>query len=117
MKKIFVIILVLIVGAVIVLMTVDFNRLGKDSVYIEVIDPTDIEEEKLDNGEIMTRYWYQQTAFNEEGESVEIEFSAHKELRQGAYLMLYVKNDSEVTSYDEVQWDEIPSTAQAALES
>ncbi|GIN73420.1 hypothetical protein J14TS2_38950 [Bacillus sp. J14TS2] len=117
MKKIVTLIsvLVLLVGAVVVLLTVDFNRLGKERVYVEVIEPTDIAEDKLDNGEIMTRYWYNQTAYNEKGKAVTVEFSAPKELRQGAYLMLYLKKGSEVTSFDEVQWKEIPSETQTKI--
>ncbi|MCJ7841900.1 YxeA family protein [Lederbergia sp. NSJ-179] len=119
MKKIVAVIgvLALFVGAVVVLLTVDFNRFGKDHVYVEVIEPTDITEDKLDNGEIMTRYWYNQTAYNEKGKAVTVEFSAFRELRQGAYLMLYVKKGNEVTSFDEVQWKEIPSEAQTKLKA
>jgi uncharacterized protein (TIGR01655 family) len=95
--------------------SIDINRFGKDNVYVEVIDHTDIEETKLDSGEIMTRYVYQQEAFDEEGKSIEVEFSANKKLRNG-YLMLYINKENEVTSYDEVKWDEIPSKAQAELE-
>ncbi|MBO0994412.1 YxeA family protein [Bacillus sp. SD088] len=117
MKKIITVIgvLVLLVGAAVVLLTVDFNRLGKEHVYVEVIEPTDIAEDKLDNGDIMTRYWYNQTAYNEKGKAVTVEFSAPKELRQGAYLMLYLKKGSEVTSFDEVQWKEIPSETQTKI--
>ncbi|WP_130859175.1 YxeA family protein [Gracilibacillus phocaeensis] len=116
MKKIGAVIILLVVAAVVVLMTVDFNRFGKDNVYVEVAEPTEVEEDRLDNGEIMERYRYQQTAFDEQGEAVEVEFTAGKELRRGAYLMLYVKNENEVTSYDEVEWEEITADAQTELE-
>ncbi|GIN20538.1 DUF1093 domain-containing protein [Siminovitchia fordii] len=36
--------------------------------------------------EMMASYFYKQTAFNEKGEAVEVEFSAQKELRQGAFF-------------------------------
>ena len=96
--------------------SIEINRFGKDNVYVEIIEHTDIEETKLDSGEIMTRYVYQQEAFDEEGKSIEVEFSANKKLRNG-YLMLYIKSENVVTSYDEVQWNEIPSKAQAAIEN
>ncbi len=102
-------------GGTVLLATVDFNRLGKNNVYVEVIEPTDIDEDKLNTGEVMTSYLYKQTAFNDEGETIEVEFSAQKELRQGAFLKLYVKKENEVTSYDEVKWEDIPAEAQKKL--
>lgn len=68
----------------------------------------------MDSGEVITRYIYEQKSFDKDGKLVEVEFSASKKLRQG-YLKLYVKNGNEVTSYNEVQWNEIPGDAQAAL--
>ena len=65
----------------------DINRFGKDTVYIKVIDHTDTEETKLDGGEVVTRYIYNQKAFDKDGKSLEVEFSANKKLYQGAYLM------------------------------
>ncbi|TCK98042.1 uncharacterized protein (TIGR01655 family) [Natranaerovirga hydrolytica] len=115
MKKIFCILAILmLVGSFI---SCDIQRFGKDNVYIEVIEPTDTTEDRLNSGEVITRYIYKQKAFDEEGKSVDVEFSAGKELREGAYLMLYVRNENEVTSYDEVKWDEIPNAAQVELEN
>lgn len=117
MKKLFIVIVLLMLVVILLFTSRDINRIGKDNVYVEVIDYTNIEETKLDSGEIITRYIYNQKAFDEEGKSVEIEFTAGKILRQEAYLMLYVKNGNEVTSYDEVEWDEIPSIVQGELEN
>ena len=117
MKKIIAIVVLLFISAVVFLTTVDINRLGKNNVYVEVQEPTDIQEQRLDNGEIVSTYWYEQTGYKENGESMAIQFSAQKELRQGAYLMLYVKNENQVTSYDEVQLDEIPTAVQDELGS
>lgn len=118
MKKLFgfigILVLLLVVGAVL-LTTVDFNRMGKNNVYVEVIEPTEIQEDKLDTGEVMTSYLYKQTAFNEKGEAIEVEFSAQKELRQGAFLKLYVKQGNKVTSYDEVKWGDVPAEVQKKL--
>ena len=119
MKKIFIVLSMLMLGLLLLLLlftSIEINRFGKDNVYVEIIEHTDIEETKLDSGEIMTRYVYQQEAFDEEGKSIEVEFSANKKLRNG-YLMLYIKSENVVTSYDEVQWNEIPSKAQAAIEN
>ena len=41
-----------------------------------------------------------------------LKFSAHKNLRQDAYLKLYVKKETEVTSFDEVKFHELPAKVQ-----
>lgn len=63
----------------------------------------------------MKTYWYEQPAYTEDGEEIQVEFSAQKELRQGAYLMLYVNKDNEVSSYDEVSEAELPDEVKEAL--
>ncbi len=107
---------ILLVGFVVILATVDINRLGKDNVYVQVGDPSYTDEDKLDSGEIMTSYWYELPAYDASGSLMDVEFSAQKELKQDAYLKLYIKKGSEVTSYDEVSWEEIPEAAQEELE-
>ncbi|MBP2079701.1 YxeA family protein [Oceanobacillus polygoni] len=116
MKKLIGITSILLVAAVVILATVDFNRLGKENVYVQVGDPSYTDEDRLDSGEIMTSYWYELPAYRENGSAVKVEFSAQKELRQDAYLKLYVKEGNEVTSYDEVSWEEVPEAAQEELE-
>lgn len=103
-----VVVAVLLIGAIIALATVDFNRMGKDNVYYQIPAESLVEETKLDSGEIIKRYLYTGTAYKENGESIEVEFSAAKELREGAYLKLYLKKGDVVTSYDEVQPSDIP---------
>ena len=107
---------ILLVAAVVILATVDFNRIGKENVYVQVGDPSYTDEYQLDSGQIMTTYWYELPAYHEDGNVLNVEFSAQKELKQGAYLKLYVKQENEVTSYDEVSWEEIPEAAQEELE-
>ncbi|WP_078378484.1 YxeA family protein [Sutcliffiella halmapala] len=119
MKKFFILIssaAVLLVAAITILATVDFNRLGKDNAYVQITTEGSVEETKLDSGEILTRYWYTLPAYNEDGSIVEVEFSGAKELRQGAYLMLYLKNGNDVTSYDEVHLNDIPKKAKEKIE-
>ncbi|GAA0375300.1 YxeA family protein [Bacillus horti] len=120
MKKIFATLLTVVVvfmGMVLALATVDINRLGKDNLYVQISEHTDIEETRLDSGEVVKRYWYELPAYDENGVKNMVEFSAARELRLDAYLMLYVKNENEVTSYDEVQWNEIPTQAQEKLDN
>lgn len=115
MKKIIGIAVVLLVSSVVILATVDFNRFGKENVYVQVGEPSYTEEEKLDSGEIMTTFWYELPAFKENGSAVKVEFFAQKELEQGAYLKLYIKKGNHVTSYDEVQLTQIPGKARESL--
>ncbi|TYS58571.1 YxeA family protein [Sutcliffiella horikoshii] len=96
---------VLLVGIVLVLSNIDFNRLAKDNAYVQITKPNSVEEMKLDSGEIMTTYWYTLPAYHEDGRMIEVEFSASKELREEAYLMLYLTNEDNVTSYDEVTYE------------
>lgn len=114
MKKLFIVlgslIGILVIG-LIFLATVDFNRLGKENMYVHITQDGQVEEERLDSGEIFKRYWYTLDAVEEDGEITTVEFSANKNLRVGAYLKLYVKNDVEVTSYDEVKETDISEKA------
>lgn len=113
MKKVLIgfgITLVVFVGLVL-LLTIDFNRFNKSNVYVQVPQEelAAIDEFKLSDGEIMRRYIYTVPAINEAGENVAVEFSASKPLREGAYLVLYLKKGTtEVTSYDEVQRTDLP---------
>lgn len=108
-------IIVIFVLIVVALATIDINRFGKDNLYVQIGEHTDVEETGLDSGQIAKRYWYELPAFDDKGEMTMVEFSAAKELRVDAYLKFYVKNNNEVTSYDEVQWDDIPVKAQEKL--
>ncbi|MBM7542808.1 YxeA family protein [Amphibacillus cookii] len=108
---------ILFISGVIILATVDFNRLGKDHLYVQVDEPMQIDETTLDSGQIVQTFWYESPAYDDEGETTNVEFSATRELREDAYLMLYVRNENEVTSYDEVDWGDIPSAAQEKLAS
>lgn len=99
----------LAVVGLIAVFSMDWNRFGKENMYVEIVDDGRMEEERSSSGEVFKRYWYELEAINEEGNTTSVTFSSHKNLRVGAYLKLYVKNDDEVTSYDEVQEEDIPS--------
>lgn len=121
MKKILIgfgVVAAVLVAGFVLLLTVDFNRLNKDNVYVQV--PAEelaaIDEFKLADGEVIRRYVYTVPAFNVAGEKVAVEFSAAKPLREGAYLMLYTKKGTtEVTSYDEVQAADLPEKVKTQL--
>jgi len=114
MKKVIIASLALIV-AVIGLVNIDWQRLGKDHVYVQVGEVTEVEETTLDSGDVVRRYVYSTDALTKDGETQAVTFTAAKELRSGAYLKLYVKNKDEVTSYDEVSVADVPEAAREKL--
>lgn len=119
MKKIIISLVVAVVAIFTVsfaIMSIDFNRLNKDTYYVQITADGLLEKTKLDNGEIMKRYEYKMDAVNENGDKKELEFSANKNLRKDAYLKIYVKKDTAtVTSYDEVAEKELPKKVKSSL--
>lgn len=107
--------LIVFVAALVALMTVDFNRINKDAYYVQVTTDGEVEEYKLSTGEIAKTYWYELPSYDDSGKEKTLKFSATKNLRQDAYLQLHVKGGTEVSTYDEVQFDEIPTKAQEKL--
>ncbi|MEC2074994.1 YxeA family protein [Metabacillus fastidiosus] len=104
-------IVVVVIGFGIFIQNVNLNRIGKDQYYIQIAAEGNKIEGKSDNGEVYVRYEYKLPAFDQSGNEKELAFTAPKELRQNAYLMLYVKDGKEVTSYQEVKEKEIPEKA------
>lgn len=118
MKKVFLgigALFILFVAGLVVLMTVDFNRLNKDTYYVHITSDGEVEEYKASDGQIFELYWYELPAINEKGEEMTLRFSAQKNLRHDAYLKLYVKKENEVSSYDEVQFNDMPAKVQKQL--
>lgn len=105
---------VLCTGGLYVLMTIDFNRMNADHYYVQINETPTEEKVKTSKGEVFTRYAYTLEAYDENGNEKQYTFTADKELRQDAYLMLYVK-ESGVSSYDEVKLTDVPKKAQAHL--
>jgi len=118
MKKVFLgigALFILFVAGLVVLMTVDFNRLNKETYYVNITADGEVEEYKASNGEIFKMYWYELPTYNKNGKEKTLKFSAQKNLRHDAYLKLYVKKENEVTSYDEVKFHELPAKVQDQL--
>lgn len=116
MKKLFILfglLLGVVIAGLVVLATVDFNRLAKDHVYVHITEDGVEERFVASDGAVYMSYWYEQSAFDKDGNEVSVKFSAQKNLRKDAYLMLYMKNGSEVTSYDEVQYEDLPAEVKA----
>lgn len=119
MKKIFIALgafVALMLAALVVLATVDFNRVAKDNVYVHITTDGELETFTASDGAVYETYWYELPAYTEAGEELTVEFSAQKNLRHDAYLMLYMKDGNEVTSYDEVQVDELPAVVREKLQ-
>ncbi|KWW15463.1 MULTISPECIES: YxeA family protein [Peribacillus] len=118
MKKFLMIVGILfILGAagVFALTKLDFNRMNADNYYLQITEDGTQHEHKLDDGSVMTSYSYKLEATNADGETETLEFTAQKNLRKDAYLKVYVKDEDQVSSYDEVTFEEIPKKAQEKL--
>lgn len=110
-----------IIGAIVLvivalgLVNIDWNRLGKETLYVQIGEATDVEETTLDSGDVVRRYAYTMPALTKDGDPRPVTFTAAKELRSGAYLKLYVKDQDIVTSYDEIEVVDIPKSAREKL--
>lgn len=85
------------------------NHIGADVSYIKIT--TDGEKGK----NVSFNYSYTMPAYDEAGKETEVTFSADKNLRKGAYLKLYIKEDKGVTSYEEVLKKKFPLKQQKNL--
>lgn len=115
MKKFLIVVGILFVLGVVgvfALTNIDFNRMNANNYYLQITEDGVPHEDKLDDGSVMTYYSYKLDAINADGETILLEFTAQKNLRKDAYLKMYVKNGNEVSSYDEVKFENIPKKAQ-----
>lgn len=69
-------------------------------------------EERLENRWIIECFGDETIGLDEDGEELDIVLEAHKVMREGAYLKLYIDKHQSVTSYDEVTWEELPKAVQ-----
>lgn len=100
---------VIVVAIGVTVLNIDFNRLNKETYYVQVTQDGILETNKLDNGEVVKTYNYKLAAVNEKGKLKDLDFTATKNLKIDAYLKLYVKNDGvSVSSYDEVKEKDLP---------
>ncbi|WP_239254923.1 YxeA family protein [Listeria ilorinensis] len=119
MKKAFFIIISVILAlgilAILALRFINFNQIGADSYYVQITQNGDKQTEYSEDGSDISRYNYKLTGYDENGKAKKLSFDADKNLRLHAYLRVYNKNDM-VSSYEEVQKQDIPQKAQAKLE-
>lgn len=110
------VILIILVGINIFLKNVNLNRIGAQEYYVQINQDGKRIEDKSDNGKKYVSYEYALKGFNAKGNEKKLIFKANKTLRKDAYLRIYVKG-SEVSSYQEVQANELPEKAKHKLES
>jgi len=77
------------------------NPKGKTCYYTMIVN----DDTKLNSEE---EYEYTLDAYNKKGKKKTVTFISNKQLREGAYLELYVTPIRGVTYWQEVQLDELP---------
>lgn len=81
------------------------NPEGKTLYYTKIFN----DERKLNDNQ---RYEYPLDAYDERGNKKALTFSSSKQLREEAYIELYVAPFRGVTYWQEVQFDELPEQVQ-----
>lgn len=117
MKKGFIalaVVVIVLVGFVVFIQNVNVNRIGAEQYYVQINQDGKKIEDKSDSGQKYVSFEYTLEGFDSNGKEKLLTFTAGKELRQDAYLKVYVKGNG-VTSYQEVQATELPEQAKQKL--
>ena len=89
---------------------------SKTTIYYTQIDNSKIEENDSRGGVVNFKgtlpYSYTLTSYDENGTEKEITFGTSKELQEGAFISLEVVPVRGVTSWAEVQYEELPEAVQ-----
>ncbi|CAH1191425.1 MULTISPECIES: YxeA family protein [Paenibacillus] len=109
------VVVIALVGFVVFIQNVNLNRIGAQQYYVQINQDGKRIEDKSDSGQKYVSYEYTQEGFDSKGKEKVLTFTAAKELRKDAYLRIYVKGN-DVSSYQEVQADELPEQAKQKLE-
>jgi len=110
------VVLIVVVGFVLFIQNVNVNRLGAQQYYVQINQDGKKTEDKSDSGKKYVYYEYTIEGFDSNGKAKSLTFTAGKELRKDAYLRIYVKGNK-VSSYQEVQANELPEQAKQKLDS
>jgi len=118
LKKVLLAIVFIVVLAFGGLKIADAIVMSGDDYYVQITDKGEKKVEKSDNGERMVSYDYTLNGFDKNGQEKEMSFTAFKDrpLIQGAYLKVTWNKRRGVTSYEQVQANEIPTKAKAKLD-
>ena len=104
---------IILVAGILAAGRINYNRVGAQQYYTRIEGEGIPRNEQDSAGEHFVRYEYNLEGYAEKGDKSEtLNFTANKQLREGAYLLVYVKENKGVTSYQEVQPEEIPATIQ-----
>ncbi|MDZ5608097.1 YxeA family protein [Bacillus pseudomycoides] len=91
------------------------NRTGKDVYYVQLTQEPKKETKRTREGHVVDDYDYSLPGFDEKGIEKKIEFTEHRKLRNDAFLRIYHSDDSGVTSWEEVQIDDLPTKVKEKL--
>lgn len=103
-------------GLLLFVQNVNFNRLGADVYYTQIQGQGKEMKDSIGMGETWVRYEYELPAVDTSGEQTTLSFTADKQLREQAYVRLYVKKGKGVTSYQEVRQEELPEKVKDQLQ-
>jgi len=118
LKKVLLAIVLMVVLAFGGLRIADAIVMSGEDYYLQITDTGEKKAEKSDSGERMVSYDYTLTGFDKNGQEKEMSFTAFKDrpLIQGAYLKVTWNKKRGVTSYEQIQANEIPTQAKEKLD-
>lgn len=93
----------------------NYNHIGAEDYYVAIEKNGKPTTERDSSGKTLTDYEYTLTGYDENGKAKQLEFTAQKNLRVGAYLHIYYKKGKGVSSYEEVAKKELPKKAASQL--
>lgn len=117
MKKLIIVVItigVILFSGLFFIQNVNLNRIGASEYYTQIEGPGKKIDGNFDNGEKYSSYEYELPAYNKDGKEETVTFTAQKQLREKAYLDVYIRKGV-VRSYKEVKIDEIPEKAKEKL--
>ncbi|WP_105466201.1 YxeA family protein [Escherichia coli] len=107
----------IIVGVIIFLVIFNANdiikmvkRIGSESYYVRISAA-----HSVSNAHNFWKYTYLTEAYSATGTEKSLEFTASHVLRSGAYLRIYVRNNADVISWEEIPLYAIPPDARKRL--
>lgn len=100
----------------IMLVSCNLNRIGTEEYYVQITVDGKKEIVKSSDGKILGGiYMYKLVGFDKESKEKELEFSAQKNLRKDAFLLVYYSEEKGVKSWEEVEKDDLPATVKEKL--
>ncbi|WP_423364420.1 YxeA family protein [Mycoplasma sp. P36-A1] len=115
--------LLVLLAAIVVLAVGSYKLISDqykgDSYYTQITTDGEKKSEKIDDGSTVVTFSYSLPSYDEKGNMKVMNFngtnSEGKQLRKDAYLKLEYNDDKGVISWEEVQFDQIPTIVQEKL--